>query len=879
MKHLRLRYKFMLIMILLGLPTAIATVMLGNVSTRSINFAQKEVSGAQYLQPLSELQNLIGAHHVALLDNTGGSSSQLGTSQDKLRDKLAEIVDMEKVSGAQPGLEQTWPPVHDAMIRMLSLTPESPYAAREEVHQQLLQALDAHTRMIGDQSNLILDPDLDSYYLMDATLLKLPPLLTQLYGFRSSAIDTGDTAHEQWLLFMLQALDVRVDEVASVINVAISNNPSMGTVLNSPVKQFQLVATAAIESARSALSLKDAGLMQTSFDALDKAAAQGHQLQHLVNSQLQMLLMQRISRDSRSRSIMFSGVLAAILTGMLYTFMVGFGINRAMREGNRMTTAIAEDRFDSIIDIQAMDETGELLTSLARMQEKLKERISQERELLVHNGRMKQALDSISSVVLFANTRDTIIYCNNAAVEYFRTHEQQMVEGLPDFGREALIGSPIDIFGPNFQAMADLPVGSQQSRSIERAIGNRIVKLSLNPVNDEQGKSLGSVIELYDRTEKAAIESALSEDVHAVVQAALLGDLSKRVDGTGKPAFLVPVYNGVNDMLEICSTVITSTGELFKRMADGDFSQTMTLPARVELEGDFGKLQCDADATVQQLTEMIAHIKKDVLVLSSSSSTCIDVNTRLENETTEASLKANNVSAGASSISENVDTIAGAAEELNSSIKEIANNTQRSNAVAEEAVALTQSADSSVTQLSRSSESIGDMIRVINSIAEQTNLLALNATIEAARAGDAGKGFAVVANEVKELAKETARATEDISLKIQTIQSDSGNAATGIRAIDTIVQQINELQLDTATAMNEQTSTTQSISRSIGSVAGSSSGMSDQLAELVSGTRNTREAVDVVKNELARLSEVARNMQAMVDRFKLADSSDQIYRS
>ena len=874
MKHLSLRYKFMLIMTLLCLPTVIATLMLSNVSTRSINFAQKEVTGAQYLQPLSELQHLIGIHHVALLEGPGAQSGNPDVSQNNLRDKLAEIADMDLSLGTQLGLEQTWPTVRKAMTQLMSLTPETPYETREQSHQQVLQALNQHTRMIGDKSNLILDPDLDSYYLMDAMLLKLPPLLTQLYGFRSSATDTRGDTNQQWLLYTLHTLEAMLKETTSTISVAISNNPSLDAELNPPVQQFQLAAIAAIESTRSALPQKDSGLMQAAFNELDMAAAQGHQLQSLVTNELQMLLMKRISRDSTSRSIMISCVIMAILIGMLFTFMVGFGINRAVREANRIATAIAEDKLDSSIEIHAMDETGDLLVSLTAMQESLKLRISQERRLLIHNGRMKQALDSISSVVLFANTKGDIVYSNNAANQYFRSYEQQLVEGLPGFSTDALIGLPIDIFRPGDTSVLDEPPDLQQSCVIERDIGNRVVKLSFNPVNDEQGQALGTVIELYDRTEKAAIESALSKDVHAVVQAALLGDLSKRVDGTGKPAFLVPVYAGINEMLDICSTVISSTGQLFKRMADGDFSQTMRIPSGVELNGDFKKLQRDAGATVLQLTQMIAHIKSDVLVLSSSSSTCIDVNTRLENETNEASRKANNVSAGASSISENVDTIAGAAEQLNSSIKEIAKNTQRSNTVAMEAVTLTQSADSSVTQLSQSSESIGDMINVINSIAEQTNLLALNATIEAARAGDAGKGFAVVATEVKELAKETARATEDIRLKIHTIQMNSDSAATGIRAIDTIVQQINELQLDSVHAMNEQTSTTQEISRSIGSVATSSSGMSDQLAELVGGTHHTQEAVHVVKNELARLSDLARNMQVMVDRFKLADSSD-----
>ncbi|MFT4729619.1 MAG: methyl-accepting chemotaxis protein, partial [Granulosicoccus sp.] len=384
------------------------------------------------------------------------------------------------------------------------------------------------------------------------------------------------------------------------------------------------------------------------------------------------------------------------------------------------------------------------------------------------------------------------------------------------------------------------------------------------------GEALGTVIEVRDRTQFVAVEQAVSNDVVGLVDEALIGNLSGRINSEGKPEFLIPVYKGINDMISICNTVISGVGGLFKRLSDGDLSLTWDTHDSVELQGDFRQLQQDANATVAQLSEMISRVKNDAAIVSASASKVISVNTQLEDNVMSASEKADSVSTAVNSISGNVDSIAGAAEEMNASIKEIVKNTQRSSTVAVQAVDLTKAADARVAQLASSSKDIGDMVKVINSIAEQTNLLALNATIEAARAGDAGKGFAVVANEVKELAKETAKATEDISEKIRTIQNDSDSAADGIREIDNIVQQINELQTSTATAMEQQSATTQEISRSINTVATGTSGISLDIGELAKGTEETSEAVRTAKEEVMQLNQVAGNLQKLVGNFTLS---------
>ena len=177
---------------------------------------------------------------------------------------------------------------------------------------------------------------------------------------------------------------------------------------------------------------------------------------------------------------------------------------------------------------------------------------------------------------------------------------------------------------------------------------------------------------------------------------------------------------------------------------------------------------------------------------------------------------------------------------------------------------MAESTNHTVAKLGESSAEIGNVVKVITSIAEQTNLLALNATIEAARAGEAGKGFAVVASEVKDLAQETARATEDISRRVEAIQSDTSNAVAAIGEISQIIARINDYQLTIASAVEEQTATTNEMSRSVSEAASGTTDIAANIGGVASATQATTATLAEADRTVTELATLADELQAAV---------------
>ena len=322
-------------------------------------------------------------------------------------------------------------------------------------------------------------------------------------------------------------------------------------------------------------------------------------------------------------------------------------------------------------------------------------------------------------------------------------------------------------------------------------------------------------------------------------------------------AISVLIGRGILGPLREVSSVLSA-------MAAGDLTRT----ASVRSANELGRMSTALNSALHSVREAMTAITDSAGTLAGSASRLTGASEQISASSHQLSAQAAVMSGGAEQVSTNVATVAAGSEEMGASIAEIARNAGEAARVAGEAVEVTARTNATMAKLSESSSEIGNVIKVITAIAQQTNLLALNATIEAARAGDAGKGFAVVAGEVKDLAQETARATEDISRRVEAIQVDTTGAVETISQIGGIIGRINELQTMIAAAVEEQSATTTEMSRGTAEAATGSSEIAANINHIASAADVNTASAATCLNAAQELAVMADQLHGLVSRFR-----------
>ena len=355
----------------------------------------------------------------------------------------------------------------------------------------------------------------------------------------------------------------------------------------------------------------------------------------------------------------------------------------------------------------------------------------------------------------------------------------------------------------------------------------------------------------------------LITDTDLLINCASDGKLDFRADASRHLGDFAKIVQGVNRTLDAVIEPVKEASVVLAKIAGGDLASRV----QGQYRGDHARIKDDLNKMASNLQENFRTIGQNAQALASSSEELTAVSHQMAGNAEETATQANVVSAASEQVSRNVATVASGGEQMQSSIREIAKNANEAARVAKNAVHSANTTNVTVGKLGESSTEIGNVIKVITSIAQQTNLLALNATIEAARAGEAGKGFAVVANEVKELAKQTAKATEEISQKIEAIQGDTKAAVGAIGEITTVINQINDISNAIASAVEEQTVTTNEINRSMAEAAKGVGDISKNITGVAVAAKDTTQGANNTQKAAQELTQMASRLQSVVSRF------------
>jgi methyl-accepting chemotaxis protein len=529
------------------------------------------------------------------------------------------------------------------------------------------------------------------------------------------------------------------------------------------------------------------------------------------------------------------------------------GMLDRLKSAHRTSLRIGGRTFNLIVN-PILGENAERLGMVVEWKDMTAELAAAEREKRVsdENLRIRMALDNVNTNVMIANKDREVIYVNKSIMQMLTRAESDLRKDLPQFDVRKVVGANIDIFHKNPAHQKHILENLRETVRSQIKVGGRTFSLVVNPIINEGGERLGTVVEWMDRTAEISVEA----EVGGIVQAAANGDFTRRVNLEGKDGFFRQLADSINQLLDANSVGLNEVARVLAALAQGDLTQSID----GDFKGTFGKLKDDANRTVDQLTQIVVQIKgaTDTINVAAReiASGNSDLSARTENQ--------------AASLEETASSM----EQLTSTVKQNAENAKQANQLAVGASDVARKGGQVVSEvvhtmsaINESSKKIVDIISVIDGIAFQTNILALNAAVEAARAGEQGRGFAVVAAEVRSLAQRSAGAAKEIKTLIGDSVEKVGNgsklveqAGKTMDEIVTSVKRVTDIMAEITAASLEQSQGIEQVNATI-----------TQMDEV---TQQNAALVEEASAAARSLEEQAQGLQHSVSQFQLDQRFD-----
>jgi methyl-accepting chemotaxis protein len=769
LNRLKLWQKLGWLVVAMAIPVALVGFFYLRLASTEVSQARDELAGARYLQGLGAVEGEILRQRIrafVLLSGDASMKGELTAQQEEVGKRVAALDAVDAEVGKQLGVSDSWQRVKSEWESLKAKTASQALPDNDAAQEALLQHVQLLMELVGVHSKTSLDPQFETHALIRLAADYMPKALIDAINMRRFVVKAAAKGYlggddRMGIQINKERLHARLDQAGTALEQMSTETRAQLR----PTLEAAVAATSEYDGLVQTRLLGAANLTATGKDLFEAGRPANDALLKLASESYATTLQAvqaRVNALSTRRNLSATISLTVLGLALLLARLVSRSMTKPLNQAIDVFGKISAGHYENAIDKSGTDEAGQVLQALDEMQTKLRTQIETERAVAAENTRIRQALDKASTSVVLADENHQIIYVNETAKASFTRNAQEIRATLPNFDASRLRGSTLDSLSTNPANERRILDTLRTADVQERVLGDFTFRTVTNPVIDERGKRLGSVMEWTQRTQEVRVEKELQNMLSSINN----GAIGKRIDLAGKNGFFEVMARGINQLAD------------------------------------------NLTETVSKVKQAAEEIHRGAQEISAGNS-----NLSLRTEEQAASLEetASSMEEMTTTVKQNADN-AGQANQLALAARE----------QAEQGGQVVGKAVQAMSGINDSARKIADIIGVIDEIAFQTNLLALNAAVEAARAGEQGRGFAVVASEVRNLAGRSATAAKEIKDLIQdSVKKVSDGSLLVTQSGQTLeqivasVKKVSDIVAEIAAASREQSLGIEQVGRAV----------------------------------------------------------------